>query len=164
MPPVEAGSDTVPAGAARRGARLARVALLLPVLTAGVLGLAAYSALASIDLASIHPFAVSLGWLTVFGVAAAVSVAAVLVAVTACVRCRPRAVGVLALAAALALPLPVIGVAVAWGGQSLRDNAVADLRTDSAMVMRTLGVLEAWDVPVNPVRRLLVDLTPTGAP
>ena len=143
----------------RTGRNLARLTLTSAVLTAAFLGVAAFETLRGVDLASVHPFATALAWLTAFGVGVALAAAVVVLALVACVRCRPRRVAVLALVAAVVLPAPSVGLAVTLGLSALRSNAVADLRADAVVVSRSLSVLESWDIDVEPLRRL-VDALP----
>lgn len=127
----------------------------LAVVAAGTLGLAEFNALASVDLASVHPLGSALGWLVVFAVASAVALLTVLLSLVALVRCRPRLIAVAALTASLGMPVLAVWLATGLGVDTLRNNVAADLVTDAGIVRRGLDVLEVWQVDVEPIRALL---------
>lgn len=153
--PTGAPAAADPAPRPARGRSFGLFTVGLAVVAAAVLGLATFSALASVDLSSVHPFGSTVGWLTLFAVAAGASLLGLLLALIALVRCRPRTVAVVALAAALGLPVLAVWVATGLGVDTLRNNVTADLVTDAGIVRRGLDVLDAWQVDVEPIRALL---------
>lgn len=138
-----------------RGRGFGRFTLAVAVLAAATLGLSAFSALAMIDLGSLHPFESTMGWLTLFAVAIAAAVAGLLLSVVALFVCRPRMVALTALAASLALPVLAVWLSTGAGVAVLKTNIANDLTTDMRVVGRTLDALETWQVDVRPVRALL---------
>lgn len=138
-----------------RGRRFGRFTLAVAVLSAATLGLSAFSALAMIDLGSLHPFEATMGWLTLFAVAVAAAVAGLVLSVVALFVCRPKMVALTAFAASLALPVLAVWLSTGAGVAVLKTNIANDLTTDMRVVGRTLDALETWQVDVRPVRALL---------
>jgi hypothetical protein len=100
----------------------------------------------SVDLASVDPLGSAVGWLAVFGVAAVAMVVAVLLSIVALVFCRPRKVAAVALVSSLALPVFAVILAATFGAQALKQDAVADLRSDGVVVSGAVDVLDLWHV------------------
>lgn len=146
--------------AARQRARhraqgFGRLTIGAAVVTAGVMGIALFGALDSVDLGSLDPFGATVGWLVLFGFAVGGAAFALLLSVVALVRCRPRTTGVLALVSSLALPALAVWLALGAGVAVLKSHVATDLATDMGVVSRGLDVLEAWHVDVTPLRTLL---------
>lgn len=139
----------------RRGRGLATFCLVSAVVVAAVFGLTGFYVLDSVDLTAGNPFGEAFGWLLLFGLTGVAAVVVVLLAIVAVFRCRPRGVAVVALLAGIALPVVAVVLAVTFGVDALQRNAVAALGADTGVAADALDVLEAWGVPVAPVRDLL---------
>lgn len=157
-PGADAATSDHPHPRTVRGRGLGRFSLAVAVLAAGALGVGAFGALAAVDLSSLHPFQPTWGFLTLFAVASAAAVLALLLSVVALFACRPRAVALMAVTASLVLPVAAVWLAVGAGVAVLKGNVARDLTTDARVVARALDVLETWQVDVTSLRSLLPEV------
>jgi hypothetical protein len=140
------------------GRGFARLCLGSAVVTAGVVGIAGYLALDSVDFVSADPFGVALGWLELAVMAGVAAVVVVLASLVAVVRCRPRTTAVMALISSLGLPVLAVVLAVLFGVQGLASNA-GQL---GGAATRVVDLLDSWHVPVGPLRDIVHSAQGTG--